>query len=200
MSQGLLSLLLVMALSTSPAASQATEVTAKDITKDPALKSTDCSVFGIRLGMSREEVTGLLQETDFLWGYYNGYLLTEKKFSDIVYVYDRTGSGAVGSALLRLAFSPEGSLESITLYPGMSRYLAGESKKLVDQEILEPAVRRRLLGEPRRVEAQKLPIIDLKLDIFYFPARGFQIRHKHSYSRRTDEVYFSLVLPSPSRP
>ena len=77
----------------------------------------------------------------------------------------------------------------------MGRYLVGESKLLVDQEVLEPSVRRRLLGRADKVESQDLPIIDLKLDIYNYWARGFQIRHKHSYSKRTDEVYFSLIPP-----
>lgn len=171
------------------------ELTSVDITQRPALTSATCAVFGIRLGMKREAVLKRLGEKDLLWGYYNGYLLTEKKFSDIVYVYDRLSSEAVGGALLRLKFNNDGRLASITLYPAMGKYLVGESKLLVDQEVLEPSVRRRLLGRADRVESQDLPIIDLKLDIFHYQARGFQIRHKHSYSKRTDEVYFSLIPP-----
>ena len=171
------------------------ELTVVDITQRPALTSATCAVFGIRLGVKREDVLKRLGEKDLLWGYYNGYLLTEKKFSDIIYVYDRLSSEAVGGALLRLKFDTGGRIASIILYPAMSKYLVGESKLLVDQEVLEPSVRRRLLGRADKVESQELPIIDLKLDIFHYRARGYQIRHKHSYSKRTDEVYFSLIPP-----
>ncbi len=180
-----------------PAAEGPVEMTVVDITKRPELKSSDCAVFGLRLGMPRESVLRRLEEQDLLWGYYNGYLLTDKKFSDIVYVFDRTGQEAVGSALLRMNFNSEEKLEAITLYPAMAKHLAGESKRLVDQEVLEPSVRRALLGKGARVESEELPIIDLKLDIFLYSSRGFQVRHKHSYSKRTDEVYFSLVPPRP---
>lgn len=101
----------------------------------------------------------------------------------------------MGGALLRLKFDSERRLATITLYPAMGNYLVGRSKWLVDQEVLEPTVRRQLLGRADNVESQELPIIDLKLDIFHYRARGFQIRHKHSYSKRTDEVYFSLLPP-----
>ncbi|MFQ6672242.1 MAG: hypothetical protein ACE5KY_02990 [Candidatus Tectimicrobiota bacterium] len=171
------------------------ELTAVDITQRPTLTSSRCAVFGVRLGMSKEAVLKHIGSKDLLWGYYNGYLLTEKKFSNIIYVYDRLSSEAVGGALFRLRFDPDGRLDAITLYPAMGKYLVGESKRLVDQEVLEPTVRRRLLGPADQVESEELPIIDLKLDIFHYRARGFQIRHKHSYSKRTDEVYFSLLPP-----
>jgi hypothetical protein len=179
------------------AAVERLEMTAVDITGRPEIRSSDCSVFGLRLGMAKEEVLSRLKEKDLLWGYFNGYLLTDKKFSDIVYVFDRTEQEAVGSALMRMNFNDESRLDSLTLYPAMSRHLADASKRLVDQDILEPEVRRKLLGEPSRIESEELPIIDLKLDIFHYPAKGFQIRHKHSYSKRTDEVYFNLVPPRP---
>ena len=171
------------------------ELTVVDIIQSPTLTSSHCAVFGIGLGMKREAILKRLGEKDLLWGYYNGYLLTEKKFSDLIYVYDRLSSEAVGGALLRLKFNNDGRIASIILYPAMGRYLVGESKLLVDQEVLEPSVRRRLLGRADKVESQDLPIIDLKLDIYNYRARGFQIRHKHSYSKRTDEVYFSLIPP-----
>jgi hypothetical protein len=147
--------------------------------------------------MTKAVVLSHLEKGDLLWGYFNGYLLTDKKFSDIVYVFDRTDQNAVGSALLRMNFNSEGRLDAIILYPSMRKHLAGDSKRLVDQEVLEPKARRALLGEGSRMESEELPIIDLKLDIFHYSERGFQIRHKHSYSKRTDEVYFSLVPPGP---
>ncbi|MEE9304688.1 MAG: hypothetical protein V3U77_00350 [bacterium] len=171
------------------------ELTAVDITPRSALTSSQLTVFGLRLGMPKEAVLEHLGQKDLLWGYYNGYLLTEKKYTDIIYVYDRLSSEAVGGALLRLKFDSERRLATITLYPAMGNYLVGRSKWLVDQEVLEPTVRRQLLGRADNVESQELPIIDLKLDIFHYRARGFQIRHKHSYSKRTDEVYFSLLPP-----
>ena len=178
------------------AAEKAAEMTVVDITQRPGLKSTELEVFGLRLGMPKKAVLSHLEQEDMLWGYYDGYLLTEKKFSDIIYVFDRTNYEAVGAALLRMNFDAEERVSNITLYPAMGKHLAGQSKRLVDQDVLEPKVRRSLLGKAARVESEELPIIDLKLDIFHYPARGFQIRHKHSYSKRTDEVYFSLVPPS----
>ncbi len=177
------------------AAETTAEMTSVDITKRPDITSSDCTVFGIRLGMTKEKVLYQLEEKNLLWGYYNGYLLTDKKFSNIVYVFDRTEEDAVGSALIRMNFNREGTLDAIILYPSMRKHLAGESKRLVDQEVLERRTRRVLLGEKERVESEDLPIIDLKLDIFHYDERGFQVRHKHSYSKRTDEIYFSLVPP-----
>jgi hypothetical protein len=173
----------------------AVELTVVDITPRPALTSSQVTVFGLQLGMPKKAVLEHLGQKDMLWGYYNGYLLTEKKFSDIIYVFDRLSSEAVGGALLRLSFDTERRLTAITLYPAMGKYLVGQSKRLVDQEVLEASVRRQLLGRADKVDSQELPIIDLKLDIFHYRARGFQIRHKHSYSKRTDEIYFSLLPP-----
>lgn len=192
--------LLLAAPAAPAAAAEPAEMTQVDITERPDIKSSECSVFGLRLGMAKEEVLENLDSRNLLWGYFNGYLLTEKKFTDIVYVFDRTGEEAVGSALLRMNFNGQGRLDNITLYPAMARHLAGLSKRLVDQEVLEPEVRKAMLGELSRVESEELPIIDLKLDIFHYRARGFQVRHKHSYSKRTDEVYFSLVPPEPTEP
>lgn len=175
------------------AAAGPAELTAFDLATRPEVTSSDLTVFGLKLGMTKEAVLGHLEEKNLLWGYYNGYLLTDKKFADIVYVFDRTDQGALGSALLRMNFSQNGMLEAITLYPAMAKHLVGESVKLVDQEVLEPSVRRRLLGGDGTKESEELPIIDLKLDIFHYMERGFQVRHKHSYSKRTDEVYFSIV-------
>jgi hypothetical protein len=171
------------------------ELTAVDFTPRPALTSSRFTVFGLRLGMPREAVLEHLGKMDLLWGYYNGYLLTEKKFTDIIYVYNRLSSEAVGGALVRLKFDSKRRLAAITLYPAMANHLVGQSKRLVDQDVLEPTVRRQLLGREDKVESHELPIIDLKLDIFHYRARGFQIRHRHSYSKRTDEVYFSLIPP-----
>lgn len=186
---------LLVAASTSLAAAGAVEMTQADITALPAIKSSECTVFGLALGMTKESVLKHLDEKNLLWGYYDGYLLTEKKFADIVYVFDRTEREAVGGALFRIKFDGESKASAITLYPAMAKHLAGKSSSLVDQDVLVPSVRKSLLGEPSEVESEELPIIDLKLDIFHYAQRGFQIRHKHSYSKRTDEVYFSLVPP-----
>lgn len=176
-------------------AAGAVEMTEADITTRPGIKSSECTVFGLELGMTKDSVLKLLNEKNLLWGYYNGYLLTEKKFTDIVYVFDRTEQQAVGGALFRVNFDGESKASAITLYPAMAKHLPGGSSRLVDQDVLQPSARKALLGEPSEVESEELPIIDLKLDIFHYTQRGFQIRHKHSYSKRTDEVYFSLVPP-----
>jgi hypothetical protein len=123
---------------------QNTEITKQDFTKLDELRSTRLTVFGARLGQTKDETKAAVEKAGAAWK-----LVAMATGNPLPGIYDSDGH-----ELALLELSSDGLVTRITLYPGIARYLAGDSAKLFTDDVLDPtsSVRLELLGREDQYE------------------------------------------------
>jgi len=162
-----------------------TEITKSDFTRLVAIRSTDLSVFGVKLGDSLSAAKASVERY--------GLKLVPAHFADAFSVYEKDGH----AELIGLR-TEEQRIVKIALFDGMAKYLAGESRLLMGDEATRPdsPVRLRLLGrEDRRSDRQD---IDGHTVTCSYDKEGLLLIR--SYSRLGDApTVLHLIFPAKAR-
>ncbi len=118
------------------------EVTEQDFTKAETLRSTNLTVFGIRLGQPEKEAVAAVAAANLAW---------KVQTSGNVEIQDSAGNGLIVMGIT------DGEVEIIGLQSSISEYLKGDAKKLFSPTILAPqsSFRMAILGhEDERKEGE----------------------------------------------
>jgi len=120
-----------------PQPPETTEITKHDFTKLDELRSSKVTVFGVQLGQTQEQAQAAIGSAPIMWR-----MVPMAIGEPMPFLYD-----ADGHELAQLDIV-DGHVSKIRLKPDISRYLAGESRKLFDATTLEPtsSTRLELLG------------------------------------------------------
>lgn len=157
------------------------EVTRTDFTKVERVRSTQLTTFGAALGDEREKALGAIRAA--------GMAITTKPRSEWLGVYD--GNDEVAILLFQ-----DGRLAKVAWQKPMTRYLAGDSAKLLDDTIARPEspLRLQLLGreDSRTVEGGALPLVTCSYD-----REGLRISELSTSTQRIILVH--LVPPAKPR-
>jgi hypothetical protein len=123
-----------------------TEITENDFTQLATIRSTNLSVFGVRLGDSLSDAKANVERY--------GLRLVPARFPNGFSVYEKDGP----AELIGLR-TEEQRIVKIALFDGMAKYLAGESRLLMGDDVTrrDSPARLRLLGrEDRRSDERDM--------------------------------------------
>ena len=108
------------------------EITAADIQTLVGIHSSQISILGFHLGMSRQKAEATLAHSETLLAFQDAWNPTR------IYVYERTPAGEKGAALLYLIWDGiDESLRRITVFQGFRRYLPANFKRLLTMEAID---------------------------------------------------------------
>ncbi len=166
------------------------ELTECDITSIKEFRADKVTVFGVSLGMTKEEALPLLNADERL-------IVKQDKFNPTwLCVYDKNPDGSEGEQVLQYVWKPtEQGLSTITIFETCSKYLKGNTKRLLTLEVLDPHsdFSKSFLGYPNRSEVTaNIPELGLKHTSYYYDAKWLKIVHKQSEG--SDSVIILLGL------
>lgn len=146
---------------------QVTEITDRDLTKVEELRSTKLTVFGIRLGQTKDEARSAAESARMTWK-----MVAMAEGDPMPAVFDESGH-----QLLHLDLSAEGLVTRIRLKPSISRYLAGDGKRLFADDILDPAssTRMELLGHEDQYQHDPWQTLDGEYRRFQYFKEGIEV-------------------------
>jgi hypothetical protein len=168
------------------------EITAADIQTLVGIHSSQISILGFHLGMSRQKAEATLAHSETLLAFQDAWNPTR------IYVYERTPAGEKGAALLYLIWDGiDESLRRITVFQGFRRYLPANFKRLLTMEAIDNTseFKKRFIGYPNRskVTLDGGSKMDLKHTTYYYDDIGLEITHQHF--KNEEQVVFAFVIP-----
>jgi hypothetical protein len=166
--------------------SSVVEITTKDITLYPNLKSDKINVFGIHIGMTQFDVYKILSENSQL------YYLIDKEHATTdfrIYVYDINKDNEKRNCILYLIWTDNSNeLSEITFFEDFSPYLVGSTSKLLTFEgfDFQSKLFQDYLGYPNKTKiALDIPSIGLKHTTYCYYSKGIEITIKESSGGKT---------------
>lgn len=161
------------------------DLTATDVTKDAGFKGRQASVYGLRVGMTEEEVRLACTAAG----------LTPKKemrqstgVSTQLGIYD----GKTNQQLMNVLWRPNASgVDEIILFPTMKSRLAGDVQKLFTEDALDAgsALRKDFLGDAPGIP-QKETFLDVEIERHRFAKRDIEVIVLYVETQKT--IQFSI--------
>ena len=168
------------------------EITQEDITNYPQSTSENISVWGIKLGMSANEVAEQLSNYEKVVAYIDDMHTTE----DLrVYVnYKEYPEGEEEEMLYLIWEENKGVLTQISFFEDFNRFLVGLSKDLMTTNSFESGsdINTKYLGNYDKEEVTlDMPSISLKHTTYTYIKKGLKITHKENSDGTS--VVFSII-------
>ena len=161
------------------------DLTTTDVTKDAGFKGRQASVYGLRVGMTEEEVRLACAAAG----------LTPKKemrqstgVSTQLGIYDQKTNEQLMNVLWRANAS---GVDEIILFPAMKARLAGDVQKLFSDEALDSgsALRKDFLGDAPGIP-QKETFLDVEIERHRFAKRDIEVIVLYVEEKKT--IQFSI--------
>ena len=154
-------------------------------------KSTNMTIEGFRLGMSRQEAEQNLAKSPSIIGEQDEHNPTR------LYVFGKNPNGSKGDSLLYLIWEPgQERLSTITVFGDYRARLSADLRPLLTFEVLSDSseVRKKLLGYPTRTQDEEVAAsIAFRHTHYFYEDKGVQVTRTHSSDG--DEVVFALIPP-----
>ncbi len=170
------------------------ELTKIDITKINDINSNDISVFGIKLGMTKDEVENRLSQVPNLYIKLDT-MHTTKDYR--LYIYDKGHTEYHNGCILYLFWeNRRKDLNKIVFYKGFSFYLKGLTKDLLTLNSVdsESDIYKRFLVKPDTSKITlEIPCLKYRHVTYYYKEKGIEITHKIDMNYDTEKVVFAIV-------
>ncbi len=156
-----------------PSTNTTYEITKTDITQLSKGKLENISVFNVKLGASLNNVQKTIDAQE-------GLDLVEDLFTNHrYYLYDKQQNRNQQVPIAYLKWNEKDqNLSEIIIYPGISKYLVGDTKKLVSKKVIDSQsnLPEEFIGEPNKEEVLvDIPSINLQNTAYYFPNKDCQV-------------------------
>jgi len=144
-----------------------------DITKINSFHSQELQMFGIRLGISIDQVKNTLRGQDSI-------IIKQDKFNDKRFYLYEDNHSSKGHPLLYLKW-PENdpsTLQEIIFYPGCRKYFVGNTKKLFTNATLNfsPSTGQTFFGYPNgKKNLLRVPSQNIRHTAYYYTDEGYEI-------------------------
>jgi hypothetical protein len=190
-------ILFVLLLASSGAGKAARQKTV-ELTKDNpstliATDSKDYTIYGLRLGLTRQEAEKILAASDVLKGVQDDFNPSR------IYVYYRDESKAEKDSVLYLIWKPgQARLSEITVFTGFKDSLTDNFKRLLTSEAADQSSDfvKSFVGLPDRSKVTlDVRSIGLKNTTYYYERLGLEVTNVHD--SEGDQVVFALVAKTP---
>jgi hypothetical protein len=163
------------------------ELTETDIARLPSFNGSHATIFGISLGMGRNQVRQKLTKYPFLKMEEDPF--NPKRF----YLQDiSSDTGKVTLGYLKWTNYDSG-LYQVILYPSVSKYLRGLSCSIVSTSCIDPEseIYKTFLGEPAgRQVTLDMPNIGAKTTLMYYPKINMVIEE----SKTASGLQYNIIL------
>ena len=170
------------------------ELTKIDITKINDINSNDISVFGIKLGMTKDEVENRLSQVPNLYIKLDT-MHTTKDYR--LYIYDKEHTEYHNGCILYLIWeNSRKDLNKIVFYKGFNFYLKGLTKDLLTLNSVdsESDIYKRFLVKPDTSKITlEIPCLKYRHVTYYYKEKGIEITHQIDLNYDTEKVVFAIV-------
>ena len=169
-----------------------------DLTKDNpetliGTKSIDYNIYGLRLGLTHDQVWQILKEKKSLMGVKDEYNPSR------IYVYSRNPDGSKGKCILNLIWEPgETKMSQITVFQDFRSSLSQSFRRLLTFEATDnnSEFKKKFIGYANKSKTTAdIPLLGLKHITYFYDEIGLEVTHQHSSDG--DIVVFSIVHPKP---
>lgn len=154
-------------------------------------KSSDYSISGIRLGITRDQAWKILEKNNSLVG------IKDKNNLLRIYVYSRNPDGSKAKAVLYLIWEPDSpEMESITIFQDYRSNLSRVFRRLLTLEAINnnSEFKKNFIGAASKCKITlDIPSIKLKHTVYIYDKIGLKIIHKHSSNG--NKIVFALFRP-----
>lgn len=166
------------------------EITEENIVEHPYLKSDKITVFGLKLGMTRETVFKIIEANKNL-EYNIDYTHMTKDFR--VYVSDKNNPSDDEQILYLIWVNNAKELDNIVFYKNFEKFLVGNTKTFFTLDFQDPNsnLYKYYLGKAdEKLVTLDIPSINLKNTSYYYDLKGLSFIE--TLSGTTKSVSFSF--------
>lgn len=169
------------------------ELTETDITAIRNFRADQLTVYGVSLGMTKDEAESLLRANE-------GIIVEQDRWNPTrLYVYDKTPDGFKNRCILYYIWRPnDPGLACITVFEDCAKHLKGNTKLLLTLAALdlESDISKSFLRYPNRSKLTlDIPMIEVKHTTYYYEDKWLEVTHQHHMG--DEGVVFALVRQLP---